>query len=956
MSIAKYTQHHSKYFANILTLTNSSRGVERLSQGIFNAKVDLNPHQVEAALFAFKSPMSEGVILADEVGLGKTIEAGLILTQYWCEHKRRIIIIAPASLRKQWSVELQEKFFLDSVILDAGNYKQFKKNGIDEPFNQEDKIVITSYNFAAKMQEEILMGRFDLAVIDEAHKLRNVYKPNSKISHAIKSALSGTKKILLTATPLQNSLLELYGLVSILDDRVFGDKRSFSEQFISGNITNAQFRDLKSRISPFCHRTLRKDVVEYVPYTNRIALVQEFYPSDDEQTLYNLISEFLQSTNLHSIPNSQKTLIILIVRKLLASSTRAIENTLTTMIERLESSIKTKETAEIKLDDDEELISDFTEESDDDESEPSKIFLTDAEIAEIKSEISELESFKLLASSIEIDAKLEKLLSALEKGFIKQAELGANKKAIIFTESKRTQVYLKEYLELNGFKDKIVLFNGENNDEISKEIYSKWLERHEGSGKITGSKTADMKQAIVDYFKDEAEILIATEAGSEGINLQFCNLLINYDLPWNPQRIEQRIGRVHRYGQKHDVVVVNFLNKANAADRRVYELLRDKFQLFEGVFGSSDEVLGIIENGVDFEKAILDVYQSCRTPEEIQKAFDNLQKELDEKIQKTLKSTRKKLLENFDEDVHKRLKGSLDESLKCMSLYEELFWKTTKVELENLAKFDDENASFVLAKAPKSGIKTGKYQLITKEFEENNHYTYHINSPLGEYVVNEALKRELRPAKLTLSLSNHNAKISALESYKGKSGYLKATRLTLNGFEKEEYVIVSATTKGGAKIKAEIAEKLLSLKAVDTVETTIDENAKAKLNESESAQKEKIFASCEKRNIQFFDAEITKLDKWADDQLVSLEKELRELKKTINTKRAESKKANPQEKLKIQMEIRDLELKQKKLKREVESAEDEIYTKRSEIIDSLSELVKGQSKEQEIMTIEWEIV
>jgi len=806
------------------------------------------------------------------------------------------------------------------------------------------------------MQKEILARRFDLAVIDEAHKLRNVYKPSSKISHAVKSALLGTKKILLTATPLQNSLLELYGLVSILDERVFGDKRSFSEQFISGNMTNAQFRDLKSRISPFCHRTLRKDVVEYVPYTNRIALVQEFYPSSEEQALYSLISEFLQSTNLHSIPNSQKTLIILIVRKLLASSTRAIENTLTTMIERLESSIKTKETAEIKLDDDEELISDFTEESDDDESEPSKIFLTDAEIAEIKSEISELESFKLLASSIEIDAKLEKLLSALEKGFIKQAELGANKKAIIFTESKRTQVYLKEYLELNGFKDKIVLFNGENNDKTSKEIYSKWLERHEGSGKITGSKTADMKQAIVDYFKDEAEILIATEAGSEGINLQFCNLLINYDLPWNPQRIEQRIGRVHRYGQKHDVVVVNFLNKANAADQRVYELLRDKFQLFEGVFGSSDEVLGIIENGVDFEKAILDVYQSCRSPEDIQKAFDNLQKELDDKIQKTLKSTRKKLLENFDEDVHKRLKGSLDESIKCMNHYEELFWKTTKVELENLAKFDDENASFVLAKAPKTSVKTGKYQLITKESEENNHYTYRINSPLGEYVVSESLKRELRPVKLKLSLSNHNAKISALENYQGKSGYLKATRLTLNGFEKEEYVIVSATTKGGAKIKAEIAEKLLSLKAIDTAETTLDENAKAKLNESESAQKEKIFASCEKRNAQFFDAEITKLDKWADDQLLASEKELKELKKTINAKRAESKKANPQEKLKIQMEIRDLEQKQKKLKREVESAEDEIYAKRSEIIDSLSELIKGQSKEQEIMTIEWEIV
>lgn len=951
----QYTLFHSKYFANILTLTNSSRGVERLSQAIFNAKVDLNPHQVEAALFAFKSPMSEGVILADEVGLGKTIEAGLVLTQYWCEHKRRIIIIAPASLRKQWSVELYEKFFLDSVILDAQSYRQFKKNGVSEPFNQEDKIVITSYNFAAKMNEEILRGRFDLAVVDEAHKLRNVYKSSSKISHALKSALTGVKKILLTATPLQNSLLELYGLVSILDEKVFGDKRSFSERFVSSKMTNAQFKDLKSRISPFCHRTLRKDVVEYVPYTKRIALVQEFHPSSDEQALYNLISEFLQSTNLHAIPKSQKTLIVLIVRKLLASSTRAIENTLGTMIERLETSIKSKETTEIGLDDDEELISDFTEENEE-EIEPIKLFLSDTEIDEIKSEIKELESFKLLASSIEIDAKLQKLLSALEMGFIKQLELGANKKAIIFTESKRTQNYLKEYLELNGFKNKTVLFNGENSDKTSKEIYARWIERHNGSGKITGSKTADMKQAIVDYFKDEAEILIATEAGSEGINLQFCNLLINYDLPWNPQRIEQRIGRVHRYGQKHDVVVVNFINIANAADQRVYELLRDKFQLFDGVFGSSDEVLGIIENGVDFEKAILEVYQSCRSPKEIQKAFDELQRELDEKIQKTLKNSRKKLLENFDEDVHKRLKGSLDESVKSLNLYEELFWKTTKAELDGFAEFDDENASFGLVKSPKLTINTGKYQLITKETENNKHYTYRINSPLGEYVINEALKRELSPAKLTLSLSNHHAKISALDSYQGKNGYLRDTRLTINGFEKEEYIIVSALTKGGAKIKAEIAEKLLSLKAINISKTKLDENAISKLNESEALQKDKIFSSCEKRNAQFFDAEITKLDKWADDRLLAGEKELKELKKTINAKRADSKKANPTDKLKIQIEIRELELKQKKLKKEVENAEDEIYAKRSEIIDSLSELIKGRSSKQEIMTIEWEIV
>src|SRR5208283_831747 len=178
------------------------------------------------------------------------------------------------------------------------------------------------------------------------------------------------------------------------------------------------------------------------------------------------------------------------------------------------------------------------------------------------------------------------------------------------------------------FSSGIVLFNGSNNDEGSKQIYANWLQRHQGTDRVTGSKSADMRSALVDYFRERGQIMIATEAGAEGINLQFCSLVVNYDLPWNPQRIEQRIGRCHRYGQKHDVVVVNFLNRNNEADQRVFRLLAEKFSLFEGVFGASDEVLGAIESGVDFEKRIAAIYQRCRTPAEIKASFDQLQLEL----------------------------------------------------------------------------------------------------------------------------------------------------------------------------------------------------------------------------------------------------------------------------------------------------------------------------------------
>src|SRR5262245_11067037 len=165
-----------------------------------------------------------------------------------------------------------------------------------------------------------------------------------------------------------------------------------------------------------------------------------------------------------------------------------------------------------------------------------------------------------------------------------------------------------------------------------------------------------MKAAVVEAFRDRKTIMIATESGAEGINLQFCSLVVNFDLPWNPQRVEQRIGRCHRYGQKIDVTVVNFLNLKNRAEERVFELLDQKFRLFDGVFGASDEVLGAIETGVDFERRILEIVQKCRSDEEIDAAFNALQADLAASIDADMMAARQKLLDNMDTAVVRLLK------------------------------------------------------------------------------------------------------------------------------------------------------------------------------------------------------------------------------------------------------------------------------------------------------------
>ena len=511
------TNYHSKYFAYELTKRCPSDSVEKLATVLADAQVDLNPHQVEASLFAFRSPFSKGAILADEVGLGKTIEAGLLLAQKWAERKRRLLIIVPANLRKQWAQELADKFFLPSTILEAKSFNEAVRGGNLNPF-QQDGIVLCSYQFARSKEPYLKQTKWDLVVVDEAHRLRNVYKNTSKIAIAIKNAIAPFPKVLLTATPLQNSLLELYGLVSIIDEFAFGDLESYRARFARlGN--DADFTELKERLKPICKRTLRRQVLQYVKYTNRHALIQEFAPSEEEQRLYDLVSEYLQRPKLYALPASQRQLITLILRKLLSSSTYAISGTLEGMALRLEEAAKALAPVDSPPDEipaDWEKMDELADEWEGDESDdaaqpPAR--LAPEQISEIKQEAANLREFHALAKSIVKNSKGEVLLTALRRGFAAAIEAqksqGAatlNQKAVVFTESRRTQEYLLRVLEQTEFAGKVMLFNGTNTDPLSKSIYGRWLEKHKGTDRITGSPSADMRAALVDNFRDNASI------------------------------------------------------------------------------------------------------------------------------------------------------------------------------------------------------------------------------------------------------------------------------------------------------------------------------------------------------------------------------------------------------------------------------------------------------------------
>lgn len=961
------TPYHAKYFSYDLTRQLPANDIGKLTASLQDAQVDLNPHQVEAALFAFQSPLSNGAILADEVGLGKTIEAGIILSQQWAERKRKLIIICPSNLRKQWNQELLDKFFLPSTILESKSFNQALKEGNMNPFNVKDSIIICSFQFARAKDMYLKNTAWDLVIIDEAHRLRNVYKPSNKIGNALKNALWERKKVLLTATPLQNSILELYGLVSIIDDYVFGDLKSFKSKY-SHQLDDEDYTELRNRLQSVCKRTLRRQVLSYINYTARKAIREEFTPSDDEHQLYLWVSEYLQRPKLYALPNSQRQLMTLILRKLLASSTYAIYGTLDTLVTRLENLITKNETNLIELiEKDYETFEETQEEwlNEDEEAAVEIELLSDEDIAAIKLEIEDLKKFRELAFKIRTNTKAVHLFTALDKAFEQIKILGANEKALIFTESRRTQDYLNNILVARGYE--VVLFNGVNNDAKSNKIYKDWLKEHKDSDKITGSPTADKRAALVDYFRNTATIMIATEAAAEGVNLQFCSLLVNYDLPWNPQRIEQRIGRCHRYGQKFDVVVVNFLNLKNAADVRVYELLDEKFRLFDGVFGASDDVLGVLGTGVDFEKSIAQIYNDCRTTEEIQQAFDQLQIELKEEISEKMQSVRSILIEKLDEEVREKLRDDFESTKKYLNAFEQKLWKTTQYFLRDVATFSENEYSFSLKKNPfpDENIHSGPYMILKTEegkrksdvFVPEDTNIYRVGHKLAQRIL-KACKEAATPVReVVFDYTNTQTKITLLEQFIGKSGWLRLEHLAVQSFEYEDYLLLACVTDDGEVIDKETAERLFSLFATEGAETSVPNSIVPQFKEILFSQQQEIINENASRNRDFFDTEMDKLDQWADDMKISLEKEIKDLDAEIKLRKSEAKKMmNLEAKVKAQRLIKELEKKRSEKRQTLFTAQDEIDGRKDDLLTDIESRLNQSIIQNELYTIKWSII
>ncbi len=934
----------AKFCYNFINLQNGGNGIERLGNTLFRSKIQLTPHQINAALFAFKSPFSKGAILADEVGLGKTIEAGIVIAQYLYEQKNKILIVAPASLQRQWESELYDKFGIECSIIDRKAYNSFRRQGYANPFVDVKKVIVCSYQACAMFEKEIEQAVFDLVVIDEAHKLRNVHTNKAITSKNILKATSKAKKLMLTATPIQNGLLDLYGLTQFIDPEIFPDKSLFRKLYITNYEENSL--ELECRLKSFLHRTLRAQVDKYLKFTHRVPKTFTFSQTSQESKVYEAIRELLVSAdnNKYIIPPRQKHLLLLILGKLMGSSMHAIVHTLSVIKLRL---LKIKATG--ILQEDTELVDeidefDFEEIEDDNTVDEESI-----DLQELEREIVLIDAILEMARSVKVESKYIALQNALHYSFQHLRELGAEEKVVIFTESKRTQEYLRDALIHDGYNG-VITFSGSNNDPLSLEIYNEWISRPENKEFVSRSKSINAKSAILEKFKSDGKILIATEAGAEGLNLQFCSLVINYDLPWNPQRVEQRIGRCHRFGQLFDVVVINFLSKENVVEQRIYELLDKKFALFTDVLGSSDAILGALEKGENLAKAIIDIYVSCRSSEEINEAFDSLQETYKDDIETSIKSTKQTLLDNFDEDLQQYFSTMMDGVNDSLNEYEKYFWQLTKALLHNSAVFNSANLSFEL-------IDTGDRYIYSKDSVQS-YIPYSIDTELGKEIVSKARNIKEYCGFIEFDKSSYPFKISVLDNLLGKHGFMLVKKVNIQAINKEEYLAINGILDDGTRLDEDVCKKLFRL---DVKETLLDDLSNKTLVDALIDDSEininRIVEESLSRNNTYVQDEIVRINNWADDQIQATQLSVELMREERRKLQKESELAsNMIEKREIEEKILLLSKKIKQAWMKLADAEEEIETRRATMISDIKKINYGINDSELLLLIEFRVV
>ena len=809
-------------------------------------RIDANPHQIDAVMFALRRIPEGGCILADEVGLGKTIEAGLVIAQLLAEGASRILIIVPRPLLGQWQDELYTLFGI--VAREAADQRC-------DVSAAAVFLVGREYAGSVKGSERLSASPpFDLCVIDEAHEMfAGIYKRfdshgiydeagrDAQTAHRVRKLIGPTPVLLLTATPLQNSLAELWGLLHYIEPTgtLLGSfptfKTLFCEKTDGRRLVPEQGAELKRRLSVVVQRTLRRQAQDFLdkPFVGRRAKLYEYSMSPEEKKLYDDVTSYLLSPSLCAFQGRSRQLLLLSFHRLMASSTAALAKSLERVADRLrkmQSGLRTHEGAEAATALVADLEDDELEAVAEDEDE-----LT-AKPAALEEELARVEDFVRRAHELPHDSKAQSLVKAV-RTIAKRR--GGSTKLVVFTESLTTQEYLRGLLvEQAGLKnDEITLFRGNNDSPRAQQALQRWKEevgRNLSAHASRPSPGVAVRLALIHEFKTRSRVFIATEAGAKGLNLQFCDTIINYDLPWNPQRIEQRIGRCHRYGQTRDVTVINFLAKDNEAQRLTLEILTEKLDLFGNVLDMSDEVLHAARSdrseefatalGPDFEKQLNRIWDRARSVEEVEEELRRLRETMEERRQD---------VERVRERTTGLIESRFDEAVK------QVFCRIAEELPATLAELDADLERVVIAYLRANDVPHKVTRQVSrktlripatarlpgplsdgltvaighaKRLEDGE--SLHIAHPLVLAALDEARAAGRGSFSVRFRLTKDAP--GALRNRSGARGRLALTRVSYRGFEREDRLVATAVFEDAEVLRpADAALELVRMPCED---------------------------------------------------------------------------------------------------------------------------------------------
>jgi adenine-specific DNA-methyltransferase len=861
-------------------------------------------------VFALRRIPEGGCILADEVGLGKTIEAGLVIAQLLAEGMRRILLIVPKSLLGQWQTELYSLFGIEA-----------REGRPDPEAFAGDGVFLVHREFAGGSRGSSLLrsvDSFDLVVIDEAHEVfASIYKrfdkdgnydPDSneaQMADRVRSLLrpAGTPVLLLTATPIQNSLPELWGLVQYVEPTglLLGKLPTFREVFCADkdrSLLPGQVFELRRRLAGVLQRTLRRQAQEFleVPFVERQAKLIEYSMSPEEKELYNDVTTWLMDPYSCSFGGNNRRLLLISFHRRMASSLAALSSSLEKVAGRLRGQL-----ADPEGDSWDDVALEFArdlEEDLEDVREPETDRPTGPPPREqLRKELERIEGFIRRAQTIRRESKADCLLEALKVIRERGTKGDGTGKVVIFTESLRTQEFLYDLLTSGGYQsDEVTLFRGQNDLPRAREALKRW-EEEVGRAIPSGnqpSRQVALRLALVHEFRARSKVFISTEAGAKGLNLQFCETLINYDLPWNPQRIEQRIGRVHRYGQRRGVTILSFLDSGNEAQRLTFEILSKKLDLFGKVLDASDVVLHAPSSdfpeplvsglGIDFERQLRRIYEQARSVDEITEQL------------RTLRESMAAEREKFDGEQARAaalIQTRLDDSVRqVFRSYREALsagFQQLDCDLDSLVGgflealgggFErTETSGHILYRISPSldlpeEYRDGGVFLIGHAHDLSEGEPLHPGHPLVRAAIDEA--RQATARRLTVELGSANAGLAeCLVPLIGQRGRLIVTKVAYRALESVDHLLVTALLEHqDTPLDRPTVEALLSLTPRDAAHAesppAVDASALDEAIEEAVLQDQ---AATTVEDQKRFERKLEQLDRYLDDQILVLKRQ-----------------------------------------------------------------------------------